>query len=277
MSNPLNPLIAKQRITDAQAARANVAKKRLEESGTNRQSYEKFYNQLALLSGGSVALSITYLGFLKTTTNQPLHLTLMVTSWLMLFVCLVSATYYSFFNTSYLHYGRSREYAESLKEQHETMADEVPNVRVVGIDTAEEMNAYIKELRDAAAAREKDASWNQRKERLHEFMFRGCAVTARTSFVLGIALLLSFAVANIGVAPKLPETKPENHPSTTANSAQTKSVTVGKDKVVDIPCVGIVTFPASISDDDVSAACKALFDREEAARKKNGMPPCKTP
>jgi hypothetical protein len=91
--------------------------------------------------------------------------------------------------------------------------------------------------------------------------------------VLGIALLLSFAVANIGVPPKLPETKP----AITANPAQTKSVTVGKDKVVDIPCIGVVTFPASISDDDVGVACKVLFDREEETRKKNGMPPCKNP
>ena len=164
-----------------------------------------------------------------------------------------------------------------MKEQHETLADEVPNVRVVGVNTPKEMTAYVKELRDKAAAVAADVSWNQRKEKRDERLFIGCGMTAGTSFVLGIALLLLFAVANIGVPPKLPETKSETHPATTANPAQTKSVTVAKDKVVDVPCVGIVTFPASISDDDVSAACKALFDREEEARKKNGMPSCKTP
>jgi len=268
-----NPLIAKQRIEDAQKFRANVAKKRIEESASNRQSYEKFYNQLALLSGGSIALSITYLGFLKTTTNQPLHLKLLVASWVMMFICLVCATYYSFFNTSYLHYGRSREYAQRVKEEHETMADEVPNVRVIGVDTPEELNAYVNELRATAKAREKDASWNQRKEKLHEFMFRGCAVVARTSFVLGIVLLLSFAVANINLSTKMPDTKQE----VTANAAPVKALTASKDKVVEIPCVGIVTFPSSISDEDVNAACKALFDREEEARKKRGLSPCKIP
>jgi hypothetical protein len=268
-----NPLIAKQRITDAQNARANVAKKRLEESAANRQSYEKFYNQLALLSGGSIALSITYMGFLKTITNQPLHLKLLVASWVTMFICLVCATYYSFFNTSHLHYGRSREYAQRVKEEHETIADEVPNVRVVGVDTPEELSSYVKELRETAAARGQDVSWNQRKEKLHEFMFRACAVTARTSFVLGIALLLSFAVANISVSTKVPDNKQE----TTTNAAPAKAVTASKDKVVEIPCVGIVTFPASISDDDVNAACKVLFDREEEARKKRRISPCKLP
>ena len=99
----------------------------------------------------------------------------------------------------YLHYGRIREYAESLKEQHETLADEVPNVRVVGVNTPKEMTAYVKELRGKAAAVAADVSWNQRKEKRDERLFIGCGMTAGTSFVLGIALLLLFAVANIGV------------------------------------------------------------------------------
>jgi len=95
-----DPLIAKQRIEDAQNFRANVAKKRREEAEANRQSYEKFYNQLALLSGGSIALSVTYLGYLKTVTNHPRQLKLLVASWAVMFLCLVCATFYSFFNTS---------------------------------------------------------------------------------------------------------------------------------------------------------------------------------
>ncbi len=82
------------------------------------------------------------------------------------------------------------------------MADEVPNVTVIGVDTKEELDAYVKELRDTAEARKKDVTWNQRKEKLHEFMFRACAVTSRVSLVLGIALLLSFAILNINPPSK---------------------------------------------------------------------------
>lgn len=49
-----NPLIAKQRIEDAQQSVAKTANKPLEESTQNRLSYEKFYNSLALLSGGTM-------------------------------------------------------------------------------------------------------------------------------------------------------------------------------------------------------------------------------
>jgi hypothetical protein len=270
-----NPLIAKKRIEDAQNSKANVAKKRLEEADANRQSYEKFYNQLSLLSGGSIALSVTYLGYLKTVTNHPQQLKLLVASWVVMFLCLVSATFYAFFNTSYLHYSRSREYAEAVKEVHETIADEVQNVRVIGVDTKEDLAAYIKELREAAAARESDISWNQKKAKRHEFMFGLCGITARISLVLGIALLLLFAAANVTVTQTVAE-------GNTGEATQGHSTPVGnpaasKDKVVAIPCVGVVTFPASISDADVNAACKVLFDKAEETRKKNGMPPCKIP
>jgi hypothetical protein len=269
-----NPLIAKKRIEDAQNSKANVAKKRLEEADSNRQSYEKFYNQLSLLSGGSIALSVTYLGYLRTVMNHPQQLKLLVASWVVMFLCLLSATFYSFFNTSYLRYARGREYAEAVKEVHETIADEVPNVRVIGVETREELDAYVKELHAAAAAREKDITWSQKKVKLHEFMFRLCAITARVSLVLGIALLLSFAIANV----RVPQTVAEDKSSDAArHSTPVNNAAASKDKVVSIPCVGIVTFPASISDHDVNAACKVLFDKAEETRKKNGMPPCKIP
>lgn len=197
-----HPLIAKQRIEEAQQSFRNVANKRLEEQSDNRRSYENFYRHLALLSGGTVALSVTYLGFLKTVSNQAIHPGWLIASWVMLFVCLVCATYYSFFNTSYTHYARNREYVQRLKEQHETLAEELPNVNIAGIQTKAEFNDYVNELREAAKNRGKNVRWNERKEKLHEFMFRACAITARLSFVVGIALLLLFAVANINTRYK---------------------------------------------------------------------------
>jgi hypothetical protein len=103
-----NPFVAQQRITDAQKARADVAKLRQEEWVANRQSLDKFYERLALLSGGSIALSVTYLGFLKTTTDQPRHMNLLILSWSALFLCLLCATFFSFFNTSYIGFARGR-------------------------------------------------------------------------------------------------------------------------------------------------------------------------
>jgi Flp pilus assembly protein TadB len=194
-----DPLIAKKRIEDAQKAVRDVAQKRREEWTENQRAVENFYRNLAWLSGGTIALSITYLGFLKTITSQPLHSRWLIASWTLLFLCLICSTYYTFFASTYIHYARSREYAERMKEQHETVAEEVPNVQVIGIRTKAELDEYVKELRDAAAKRGKDVSWNKRREKLHEFLFNACGVTARATFVVGIALLLLFAIANISL------------------------------------------------------------------------------
>jgi hypothetical protein len=199
MPTVTNPLISKQRIEDAQEARRNVAKVRLEETTENRRSAEKFYQNLAFLSGGTVALSVTYLGFLKTITDHPLHAKWLEASWAMLFLCLLCATFYSFFNVNYMGYARSAEYARRKKEEHETIADESPNVFFPDIQTKADLDGYIKELRDAATARGKDVQWNERKAKFHEFMLRACGLTARLSFLVGIGFLLLFAVANTNI------------------------------------------------------------------------------
>jgi hypothetical protein len=194
-----NPLISKQRIESAQEARRHVAEIRAEEWAEIRRSFEKFYQNLAILSGGTLALSVTYLGFLKSITDHPLHTKWLEASWAMLFLCLLSATFYSFFNVNYMGYARSAEYARRKKEEHETIADEASNVVIADIQTQEGRDEFIKELRDAAEARGKDVQWNEKKAKRHEFMFRACGLTARLSFVVGIGFLLLFAVANMNI------------------------------------------------------------------------------
>jgi hypothetical protein len=267
-----HPLVSKQRIDGAVDSLSTVAKKRLEEVTDNQRAFERFFNNLALLSGGTVALSITYLGFLKTLAAQPLHQHWLVASWVLLVTCVICATFYSFFNTAYTHYGRSREYAQRLKEKNETMADEVPNISIIGIGSKSELDAYIKELRDAATLIGKDVEWAGRREKFCGFLFNACGVLARVSFVLGLTFLLLFATANVSSAPATPETGQviSSVPASPTRIGGAKS----KDKVVEIPCVGIVTFPGTVSDDDTSAASKMLYERAREARAKEDKPTC---
>jgi hypothetical protein len=212
----LSPLIAKQRIESAQKARRHAAEVRLKEATENRRSVEKFYQNLAFLSGGTVALSVTYLGFSKTVTDHPLHTKWLEASWAMLFLCLLCATFYGFFDVNYMGYARSAEYARRKKEEHETIADEAHNVVIADISTKTELDAYIQELRDAAKARGSDVTWNERRAKFYEFMFRACGLVARLSFIVGIAFLLLFAVANT----KTPPTASQQPPQPIQNSIQ---------------------------------------------------------
>jgi hypothetical protein len=56
-------------------------------------------------------------------------------------------------------YARTSDSAQSLNEQHGTIADEIPQVPTVGIEDNDELDSFIRELRDAAGAGAKDVQW----------------------------------------------------------------------------------------------------------------------
>jgi hypothetical protein len=84
----IDHLLAEKHLNDA-AARVEESRKIFEqESGENRRAYERFYNNLALFSGGTIALSVTYLGYLKSLTKPPTLPSWLVGSWGCLLFCL---------------------------------------------------------------------------------------------------------------------------------------------------------------------------------------------
>jgi hypothetical protein len=74
----------------------------------DKRSFEKFYYNLALLSGGTIALSVTYLGYLKSLGKPLSHQRLLTAAWVALFICLLSSMVYVFVNLYYSHHFRQR-------------------------------------------------------------------------------------------------------------------------------------------------------------------------
>src|SRR5713226_10622411 len=89
---------------------SSVHERMLIESQEDRRAFEKFYNNLALFSGGTVALSITYLGYLKTLPKPLRHQRLLTASWIALFACLLFSLIYVLCNLYYSHHFREREW-----------------------------------------------------------------------------------------------------------------------------------------------------------------------
>ena len=191
MAGPMtNPLVAKQQILDAQESRRAVGQKRSEDAEENVRVYERFHNNLALLSGGTIALSVTYLGFLGTPSHsQPRHISWLVASWVLLFLCLVCATLYNLFHPHYVLYARTREYVKKLKDEKETLADNVPFINVVGITNKKDLDDYVQDLRQAASSLESDVTWASKRERIYGerlcslFKSGACDVCARDCIV----------------------------------------------------------------------------------------------
>src|ERR1041385_6127753 len=94
MADPFSQQLSQKNAKSA-AAYAEKTREIFDETHKeNRQSYEKFYNGLALFSGGTVALSVTFLGYLKSLPGHAiLHPRVLAASWIVLFVCLITALF----------------------------------------------------------------------------------------------------------------------------------------------------------------------------------------
>ena len=120
-----------------------IAQKRLQDSEENQRGYERFYNNLALFSGGTVALSVTYLGYLKTLAAPVMHKGWLVGSWLALFTWSVCSLFFGFFLTHYGHFYRNREYCEAVKKRYETEIEEIRHLNVANLQAQSEIHEFM--------------------------------------------------------------------------------------------------------------------------------------
>ncbi|HEX2712146.1 MAG TPA: hypothetical protein VHM88_07990, partial [Candidatus Acidoferrales bacterium] len=160
----------------------------------NRESFEKFYGQLVLVSGGTVALSVTYLGYLKSTRSAVVLPPLLWLSWITLLVCLLLSVFANFFYSLYLTYSRQSEYAKRLAEQFETEADELPYVAHLPPLSDEELKRTCDDRRETARRRRSDSEWNKKRANVCWFVWRWGGLSARFALMLGMMFLVGFAI-----------------------------------------------------------------------------------
>lgn len=187
---------AEQHIKDAQNLVAKIEENRFIEVREDRLLYQRFYNSLAPFSGGTIALSVTYLGYLKTLTHPVLNKFLLTGSWILLLLCLTLSLFFLFFNAHYGHYYREREYLEALAKKFETEAKEIHKMNIINLRTPPELDAYVRPRLEAASRTIKNAKWNAARERIYLRLWIWTGVLARTSFVVGLVLLAAFAISN---------------------------------------------------------------------------------
>jgi len=194
-------------VTTAQVARQNVlsaqnrtkaAKQKLEEESIRiRDSSDKFYSSLALFSGGTIALSITYLGYLKSFSGRPiLYPKTLIAAWTVLLVCVVASLFCPLMNAYYTHFARLRIYLENLIEQKDTYIAEADNLYLVNVPP-EERDADKRRTTEEANARKKDRAWAKKRESIFSHLWTACGWIARVGFPLGLGLLMFFAVKNM--------------------------------------------------------------------------------
>ncbi len=186
-----SPILARKRIDDASSLADSVYERMVRESEENRRAYERFYNNLALFSGGTIALSVTYLGYLQSRPVPVSNHWLIVATWAVLLICVASALFENVFHAHYLHYARQGEYNERKKAQYETELKELPKIPVVN---PSELPAYREKLRKAIDALDDGVAWCLRWKKVYSFLDTWNSRLAQTAFIVGLILLFSFAV-----------------------------------------------------------------------------------
>jgi hypothetical protein len=195
---------AQQRATQAADNLAAASESQYKAGEEIRGINEKFYNSLALFSSGTVALSVTFLGYLKSLPKPVQHPRWLVACWICLMTCAASSLFWSFIYGYYSHYFHEWQTAKTEKEKYETEAKELPTLArgTVSVQTKaptspKEMADFVSNRMEAAAICDKRAMSAKRRENLYMHFWRWLGRIAQTSFLSGLALLLAFAVKNM--------------------------------------------------------------------------------
>jgi hypothetical protein len=187
---------AEKHIESAYKHLSAVEENLFKEGQEDRRAFEKFYNNLALFSGGTIALSVTYLGYLKTAGKPVSHHWLLMGSWGSLFTCLLCSLIYVLLNLYYSHHFREREWAEARKEKFETEANEIQHMGIINMRTPHELADFQKSRSEAASKCIEVAERHENLQKRYLKLVLWAGRIAQLSFASGIGMLLAFAMSN---------------------------------------------------------------------------------
>jgi hypothetical protein len=205
--HPLDSLAKQQEMKSAQERRAKLAQAVEEDNQALRKSSETLHNNIALISGGTITLSLTYLGSLQSSTVQISHLWLLLTSWVCLIITVPASLFVTFAYSYYHSFARLAHFEEAAQNQKLAEADAVAVVTVVGMSEAEKPGE-IQRLKDAAAMHEKQAKRGFKWANFYYGLWRTLGFGSRLLFVIGLALLMLFAMLNTVQRNNAPQKEP---------------------------------------------------------------------
>ena len=195
---------AQQRTNRAAETVTAALDAQLKDSEGTRASNERFYNGLALYSGGTIALSVTFMGYLKTLGNPPRHPHWIVTAWTCLLVCAACSLFWTFVYGLYSYYFHEwqaadahRDKCETDAEAYATMVSGARSVQTAAPVSQKNIDEFRSNRLVAAAAYKTRGEKAKRWENFYSHLWRWLGRVARICFLVGLGSLLAFATANL--------------------------------------------------------------------------------
>ena len=188
------------RAAETVTAALDAQRKASEET---RASNERFYNGLALYSGGTIALSVTFMGYLKTLSKPPEHPHWLITAWICLLVCAACSLFWTFVYGHYSYFFHEWQAADAHKDKLETDAEEFAtmargarSLQTQAPVAQKDINDFQSNRREAAAIYKQRAAKAKRRETLYLRLWTWLGRVARICFLVGLGFLLAFAIEN---------------------------------------------------------------------------------
>jgi hypothetical protein len=195
--DPVASLLAQKNLEQSSAAVKDVRQELQKQQEKSREAYEKFHNNLALFSSGTIVLSVTFLGYLRALPNRPVvYPRLLMASWIVLLICVLTSLFYSFFYSHYAHFIASGGYISALEKNYRTTAEAMDNLELVNLGTPAAKKAQQSKWYEEAGQYAERRGAVQKKERRYFWLWLWCGRVSRFAFPLGLVLLVLFAIKN---------------------------------------------------------------------------------
>jgi hypothetical protein len=195
---------ALQRTTRAAETVTDVTDAQRKSSEETRNTNERFYNNLALFSSGTIALSITFMGYLKSQPKPLAHPYWLVASWVCLMVCAACSLFWSFVYGHYIHYFHEWQTADAIQKKLEIEAKEYPTLAQGTLSSKtrapvsrSEIEHFQSNRLEAAGIYEEKAKTAKRQETRYIHLWQWLGRIAQASFLIGLGFLLAIAITNL--------------------------------------------------------------------------------
>lgn len=156
-----------------------------------------FWYNVAIFSGSSIVLSITFLGYLKSNPDNIIKQDwILVVAWFLLLICLIAALYRNYKHTAYMHYYALTDYCEKQKKVVGTQLNAIkanPELIYNKLD----LGQYIKTQSENLLTYEESVGINKSRKKSAQKYLKSLQFIGHFGFILGLIALVIFAVINL--------------------------------------------------------------------------------
>ncbi|MGA2896683.1 MAG: hypothetical protein ABSE27_03695 [Acidobacteriaceae bacterium] len=195
---------ALQRTTRAAETVTEATDAQRKSSEEARNTNERFYNNLALFSSGTIALSVTFMGYLKSQPKPLAHPPWLVVSWVCLMLCAACSLFWPFVYGYYSHYFHEWQTADVIQKKLKIEAKEYPtlaqgthSLQTRAPISYSEIEDFRSNRLEAAGIYETRAKAAKRRETRYIHLWQWLGRIAQASFLIGLGFLLAFAIKNL--------------------------------------------------------------------------------